>query len=51
MSLLILRAILPRLRWGTPARLGRSLLTLGTALGLAVGLMGLVMRAVVGLAE
>ena len=50
-ALLILRAILPRLRWRPPARLGITLLILGAALGLVAGLMALVMRAVVGLAQ
>ena len=51
MALLIMRAILPRLRWRPPARLGRSLLILGSALAMVVGMMALVMRAVVGLAQ
>lgn len=51
MALLLMRVLLPRLRWRPPARLGISLVVLGIALAMAVGPMGLVMRAVVGLAQ
>ena len=51
MALLGMRVLLPRLRWRPPARLRMSLVALGIALVVASGLMGLVMRAVVGLAE
>jgi hypothetical protein len=51
MVLSALRLLLPRLRWWPPARLGMSLVACGIVLAVAVGLMGLVMRVVVGLAE
>jgi hypothetical protein len=51
MALLGMRVLLPRLRWRTPARLGLSLVAVGIALAMVVGLMSLVMRAVVGLAQ
>ena len=51
MALLLMRVLRPRLRWRPPARLGLSLVAVGIALAVVVGLMGLVMRAVVGLAQ
>ncbi len=51
MALLVMRGLLPRLRWQPPARLMMALVALGLALTVAIGLMGLVMRAVVALAE
>ncbi len=51
MALLGMRGLLPRLRWRPPARLGMSLLALGISLVVAAGLMGVVMRTVVGLAQ
>jgi hypothetical protein len=51
MVLSALRLLLPRLRWWPPARLGMSLVACGIALAVAIGLMGLVIRVVVGLAQ
>jgi hypothetical protein len=51
MVLLGMRGLLPRLRWRPPARLGMSFLALGISLVVAAGLMGVVMRTVVGLAQ
>ncbi|WP_145273912.1 hypothetical protein [Tautonia plasticadhaerens] len=51
MALLVVRVLLPRLRWRPPDRLGLSLVAVGISLAMVVGLMSLVMRAVVGLAQ
>ena len=51
LALLIMRVLRPRLRWRPPARLGLSLVAIGVAVAVVVGLTGLVMWAIVGLAE
>lgn len=50
-TLILMRTRLPRLGWRPPARLGMSLVAPGMTLIAVIGLMRLVMRMVVGLAE